>query len=173
MKSTIIWNGEELEMKWFPTKDISKLDKELITQVYGILFDEENKICIVAPSEKRGWRLPGGKPEKEDNDDWKETLIREADEEADIDLDKDSLTLLGYIKVTPLSKSSQVKTHYLLRTTGKITKVKRQTIDPAEGLINERLFVSPRDFSKYCPWGEIGNEVVRKAMKEMKVKEKD
>ena len=87
MKEKIIWAGEEYEMEWFDEKNFLHLSESKIKQVYGFLFDGGGKIVLVRPTKKRGWRLPGGGPEKEDRN-WKETLIREADEEADVEVDK-------------------------------------------------------------------------------------
>lgn len=163
MKDKLNWEGQEYLIEWFDSTDISKLDN--ITQIYGFLFDEKNKLCVVRPTEKRGWRLPGGKPEK--NETWKETLIREADEEADIVLDKNSLRIIGYIKNTPLSDNCEKGIHYALRVIGRITKIKKQTEDIAEGLINERKFISSEDFLSYCPWGKLGSVQIQKAIKDL------
>jgi ADP-ribose pyrophosphatase YjhB (NUDIX family) len=160
MKEKMIWLGQEYEMELFEFEDISNLDN--VHQIYGFLFDENGKLCIVRPTEDRGWRLPGGKPEKGEN--WKQTLIREADEEADIDLDEESLKIIGYIKVIPLNENSEKLEHYAIRTIGKITKIKDQTEDIAEGLINERKFISPEEFLKYCPWGNIGKRQLELAL---------
>ena len=92
MKDTVNWKGQIYEMEWLDEFDDSLLDK--LQQVYGFLFDDWGNICIVRPNEKRGWRLPGGGPEKEDKD-WRETIIREAMEEADIEINKNSLKVVG------------------------------------------------------------------------------
>lgn len=165
MKEKIIWAGQEYEMEWFDLTKISQLDN--ITQIYGFLFDKTRKLCIVRPTEKRGWRLPGGGIEK--GEDWKQALIREADEEADIELDKDSLKLIGYITVTPISKNCEKGVHYLLRAVGKIIKINKQTEDIAEGLINERKFVASKEFLKYCNWNEIGKVTLNKAVEIVKI----
>jgi 8-oxo-dGTP pyrophosphatase MutT (NUDIX family) len=159
MKEIMLWNNKKYQMEWFDNTDYSKLKN--ITQIYGVLFDKSGKICLVRPTIPRGWRFPGGKIEPGEN--CKQALIREADEEADIEID--NIVPLGYIKVTPLEKDTAEKVHCLLRATGRITKIKKQTLDPAEDLINERIFIDPKDFLKYCPWGKVGNAVVEKAMK--------
>lgn len=159
VKENVNWAGQEYQMEWFDSQDIS--DLKGITQVYGFLFDGKQRLCVVRPTEKRGWRLPGGGPEEDET--WQQTIVREADEEADIKLDERSLEIIGYIKVTPLSDNCEKGVHYLLRVMGKITKVKEQTEDVAEGLINERKFISPEDFLEYCPWGEIGKIQIQKA----------
>jgi len=155
MKEKIIWAGEEYEMEWFDEKNFLHLSESKIKQVYGFLFDGGGKIVLVRPTKKRGWRLPGGGPEKEDRN-WKETLIREADEEADVEVDKDSLVPVGYFKIIPLSENCEKGVHYALRVIGKITKINEQTEDLAEGFVNERIFIEPKDFLKYCPWKESG-----------------
>jgi len=155
MKEKVIWAGQEYEMEWFNANNFSHLNKSKIKQVYGFLFSKDNKIVLVRPTEKRGWRLPGGGPEKEDRD-WKDTIIREADEEADVKVDKNSLTPIGYFKIIPLSKNCKNKEHFALRVVGKITRINKQTEDLAEGLVNERVFIKPEDFLKYCPWKQSG-----------------
>lgn len=152
MKEIVKWKGERNEIEYFDSTEISLLNN--ITQIYGFLFDSKGKFCIVRPTEARGWRLPGGGIEE--GEDWKQALIREAEEEADVELDESSLKLTGYIKVTPLDKDSKKGVHYLLRAKGNITKVNDQTEDVAEGLINEREFIDSEKFLEYCPWGEIG-----------------
>ncbi len=157
MKEKTNWHDQEYELEEFDALDTSKLSP--ITQVYGFLFNND-KLCIVNP--KRSWRLPGGKPEKNEN--WKETIIREAEEEADIELDENSLKLIGYIKVIPISKNCEKGVHYLLRVVGRINKINEQTEDIAEGLINERKFIDTNRFLDYCKWGEIGKIQIKKAL---------
>jgi len=166
----VIWSGQEYGVEWFDIEDFSDLDKFKIKQVYGFLFDKNNKIVLVRPSKKRGWRLPGGGPEPEDKD-WKDTIVRETDEEADVEIDKNSLTPLGYFKIVSLSDNYENKEHFALRIIGKITKVNSQTEDTAEGLINERIFIKSEDFLKYCPWkesGKIQRDLAVKKMRELK-----
>ncbi len=157
MKEKTNWGGQEYELEWINSIETASKN---ITQIYGFLFTSDNKLCIVNP--KRSWRLPGGGIEK--GEDWKQALIREADEEADIELYEDSIKLIGQIKVTPLSKNCTKKEHYLLRAVGKIKNIKEQTIDIAEGIINERKFIAPEEFLKYCKWGKIGEVQLKKAL---------
>ena len=167
MKEKVIWAGQEYEMEWFDSDDFSLLDESQIKQIYGFLFDGGGKICLVRPTEKRGWRLPGGTPEPAKDKDWKDTIVREADEEADIEIDWNSLTPIGYFKITPLSDNCENKEHFALRVVGKITKVNSQTEDVAENLINERVFIKLGDFLEYCPWKESGKIQRDKAMEKL------
>ncbi len=165
MKDIVNWGGQTYEMVW-----LDKFDKSLLKnlqQVYGFLFTDDGKLCIVRPSEKRGWRLPGGGPEPEDKD-WKETIIREAKEEADILLDKESLRIVGIIKNKPMSENCEMDIGYALRVIGKITSINEQTQDVSDGLINERKFISPEEFLDYCPWKDFGKHQIDKALEHLK-----
>lgn len=158
MESQIIeFSNKRYKLDWHKNTDFNKLDN--IVQVYGYIFDDKGRLLIVNP--KTTWRLPGGHLEKEDKT-FEQTLIRESDEEADVDIEK--IVPLGYIKVTPLDKNTTEKIHYLLRYVAKLKKVKKQTIDIAEGVINDRKFINVKDFSKYCPWGKIGELMLSQAV---------
>jgi ADP-ribose pyrophosphatase YjhB (NUDIX family) len=161
MKDTVNWQGQIYEMEWLEQFDDSLLDR--LQQVYGFLFDDKGNICIVRPSKKRGWRLPGGGLEKEDKD-WKATIIREAIEEADIEIEKDSLKIIGLIKNTPISENCEREVGYALRVVGKISSINSQTEDIAEGLVNERKFIKPEEFLNYCHWGKFGEFQMNKVL---------
>jgi len=136
---------------WHPTKDFSKINK--INQVSGICFGKDGKIAIVYT---RDWCLPGGTPEARETPE--ETLMREVDEELNLDLQ--DMQPLGYQKIENLDNG---EIFCQLRYFAKIKMIKPQTIDPANGKINKRKFILPEDFSKYCPWGNVGEEVIRVA----------
>ena len=161
MKDNVNWRGQIYEMEWFDSFDEDILSN--LEQVYGFLFTKDGNLCIVRPTEKRGWRLPGGSPEPEDKN-WKETIIREAREEADISIERESLKIVGVIKITPKSKNCEKGHGYALRVVGKISSIDKQSEDIAEGLINERKFIKPEEFSKYCEWGRFGEHQVKKAL---------
>ena len=146
-------NTANFKATWYSTHDFSKINP--INQVYGVCFDKNGKIALVL---FKRWSLPGGTPEKRETPE--ETLIREVDEEASLDLQ--DIRPLGYQKIENLDNGD---IFYQLRYFAKVKKIKTQTIDPANGKINRREFVSPKDFSKYCSWGNVGEEVVRLAKK--------
>src|SRR4030042_3611442 len=140
-------------LEWFDSTDFEKIKN--VTQVYGYIFDNHKKLLIVNP--KSTWRLPGGSPEKEDKN-FENTLVREADEEADVEIK--NISPLGYIKVTPLSNKDKI--HYLLRYVAEVSKLNNQTEDIAIGGTNERKFIDSKDFSDYCDWGETGLIILNK-----------
>jgi 8-oxo-dGTP pyrophosphatase MutT (NUDIX family) len=161
-KEEIIWRGGRFLMEVFDDNDYSKLKN--ITQVYGFLFNEKDEIMILREGPDKEWQLPGGAPENYDKT-WKDTLIREAEEEVDVEIE--DIKPAGYIRSTALDKNSsqEAKVGIGLRTVAKITKIKPQTIDPASGVINERKFIPAKDFLKYFPWGDNGKAQLELAMR--------
>jgi len=155
------WRGYRFLMEVFDNNDYSKLKD--IQQVYGFLFNEKDEIVIFRKSPDSEWCLPGGTPEKCDKT-WKGTLIREAEEEVDVEIE--DIKPAGYIKSTALDNNLQkFRVGIMLRAVAKVTKVKPQTIDPATGILNERKFIRAKDFLKYCPWGANGKAQLELAMR--------
>jgi len=123
------------------------------------VFNEEGKILII--NTVGNWQLPGGKPESEES--WEEALIREVAEEADVEIK--NIIPVGYQIVSEIKEGSTLPQFIQLRYLATIEKLNEPTPDPATGKIPERKFINPSDFSKYCPWGNIGQYVVDKASK--------
>jgi len=158
MKFVVHWKGDAYDFEWFDDIDFESLDS--VKQAYGFVFDDEGKICLVnVHHTEDGWCLPGGGPEDYD-DNFEETLIREVDEEADLDI-KD-IKRFGYLKVT--SHKNPEIVHNCLRYIAKVVKVKEQTEDPCKGRIPFRRFVSVGEFNEAINWGESGAIQLRKAL---------
>jgi ADP-ribose pyrophosphatase YjhB (NUDIX family) len=122
---------------WHKAANFDHLDP--ITQVYGVCFNKDGDILI-----KKGlsgeWNIPGGSPEL--NEMPVQTLKRELGEETDVEIGK--CQMIGYFEVP---KDNSVI--YQLRYACIIKGINKQTVDPAERVINERKFVRPDDFFKY------------------------
>ena len=165
MKSEIDWHGQKYLMEWVNDIDFENLKN--VTQAYGFIFDENERICIV-DCNKGYWSLPGGGPEDYDES-FDNTLIREVDEEADLDIK--NIKRIGCFKITPLSDNCERKEiHYLLRYVAEVDKIKEQTIDPAENAIAMRKFIDPKDFLKFVKWDDNGMFQLEKALDILKNK---
>lgn len=157
-RSLFINDSETSYLTWHPQKDLSNLEN--VEQVYGICFEKDGRMLIVNTT--GNWCLPGGTPEKDES--FEETLKREVDEEADVEID--NLIPLGYNEIKRFNKDSSKKdVFYQLRYIAKIVKVKKQTPDPAYNKISKRRFINPKDFFKYCPWGRPAEEMIERAVK--------
>jgi len=168
-KSDVKWQGNTYNFEVFDDKDFSKFKD--VKQVSGFIFNDKDEMLIVKCGPNKDWCLPGGGPEKVDKT-WKDTLTRELEEEADVEVE--NIKPAGYVRVTTPDKNipGKRKLGIMLRASAKVTKVKPQTIDPCTGVINERKFVPIKDFLKYCPWGENGKAQLELARKAMGIKRK-
>jgi len=158
MKFEIDWHGQEYLMEWLDNTDFESLEN--VIQVYGFIFDENKRICVVDCS-KGYWSLPGGGPEDYDKD-FEDTLKREVDEEADLNIK--NIRRVGCFRVTPLGDNCSRDVHYILRYVAEVDKIKKQSIDPCNGKINERKFIEMDEFGDYIDW-ESGKFQLMKALK--------
>ena len=143
-------------LSWYETNNFSNMKN--VKQCYGICFDKKGKILIV--ENKGKWSLPGGTPEKGET--FEQTLLREVDEEADVDIV--NIKPLGYNKVEELKKGKK-SVFYQLRFIAKVSKIKKQTLDPATNNQFGRKFINPQDFLSYTHWGKTGEAMIKRALK--------
>ncbi|RLG12250.1 hypothetical protein DRN73_03235 [Candidatus Pacearchaeota archaeon] len=155
----IHYRGEIYDSEW---NDNDNFEEVKVHSVAGFLFDEKGRICLVRVNKSRGWTLVGGRIEEYDKTP-EDALKREAEEEADIELK--NIKRLGYWKTSPRKNPKEI--NYTGRFVAEIKKIKPQTIDPAENIICERIFISPKDFDKYTRWGDNGIFQIKKALKMM------
>ena len=156
IKQIIDYKGKEVELVWHDDTNFESLTN--ITQVYSFCFNDKGEILIIS-LDGRNWSLPGGSPEKEDSS-YEQTLIREVLEEGDCELGK--IIRLGYQNSVFIGKSDSE--HQQLRYVAKIKRIKKQSRDPAYGKILKRKFIKPEEFLNYCPWNEIGEHMIKKAV---------
>lgn len=156
MKFEIHYKGEIYDSEWFDNNDFEKVK---VHSVAGFIFDKKSKLCLVKVNDERGWTLVGGRIEKEDSSP-EDALIREAEEEVDIELK--NIKRLGYWKTSPRKNPKDIS--YTGRFVAEIKKIKPQTIDPAENVISDRIFIDPNDFDKYTNWGDNGEFQLKKAL---------
>lgn len=149
------------QMEWSSDTDFEKLKNVIGVQAF--IFDDSGKFCVMKLSCKKKWLIIGGHPEKQDKT-FEDTLIREADEEADLELK--NITPIGY--VASYKKENPESKEYSLRYVAKVKKIKEQTIDPAYNEIPQRKFISPSEFNKHCGWGKNGDFQLKKAMEKLK-----
>jgi 8-oxo-dGTP pyrophosphatase MutT (NUDIX family) len=159
----IEWKGRFYEVSIFDSQEFDKLEN--IQQVYGFVFNEEGNILLIKLPEGN-WCLPGGGPESFDEN-WKETLKREVLEEADVEIINIKPVCYLISKCEKEDKNN-AKQGIMLRAIAEVKEIKEQTSDPAHGKINERTFVSPKEFLKYCNWSENGKVQLKLALKKLK-----
>jgi len=156
IQETLESKGDKYILKWHDSVDFS--DLRPIKQVYGVCFNDSGEILIVNTTGK--WCLPGGTPEAGES--FEGTLIRETDEEGDVEIS--NIEPIGYQGVEHFRDEKLISIIYQLRFVAKITNVKGQSIDPAENKVPERKFIKPEEFLDYCPWGETGKAMIARAI---------
>lgn len=154
-------HGSIYDCNWVESNNFSNL-KGKIRSSMGFIFDNQNRLCIVNFPHKKYWSLPGGKVEESDQN-YLASLVREVDEEADLDIG--GIRKIGFIRA--ISRSNPKNVYYGLRFFARIEKIRSQTTDPAEGLIPERKFIAPDKFDDYFHWGKNGRSQLKAALREL------
>jgi ADP-ribose pyrophosphatase YjhB (NUDIX family) len=162
MKFEISHDNITYDTEWVESTDFEKVKMH---SVIGFIFDKSGKLCMIRINKKRGWTLVGGRVEEYDLTP-EDALIRETNEEADLDLK--NIKRIGYWKTT--NKNNPKEITYSARFVAEVKKVKPQTIDPAEGIIPERKFISPtfKEFNRHTYWGKNGEFQLKKALSLLK-----
>jgi 8-oxo-dGTP pyrophosphatase MutT (NUDIX family) len=156
LPKTIFVDGNNVTtLSWHKTNIFSNMKD--VRQCYGICFNNKGQILIV--NNKGKWFLPGGTPEKEET--FEQTLKREIDEEADVEIK--NIKPLGYNKIEEI-KNGKRSVFYQLRFTANVAKIKQQTPDPATNTQFKRKFINPKDFLAYTLWGRSGEQMISDAL---------
>lgn len=131
------------------------LEKDKCKQVYGVCFCGDEMV-IGYGGEKQDWGLIGGTIEEGET--FEETLKREIQEEANLELI--SCTPIGYQKVIDTRDGQWI---YQLRYACTARQYKEFVSDPA-GAITEIKFIDPKDYKQYFDWGKIGDKIISRAL---------
>lgn len=131
--------------EWFESKVPDHLE---IRQVYGFIFNSDGQILLLDDESK--FNLPGGRPENEES--MSETLIREAEEEAQVTIK--SINYLGYQLIADTEEFAQV------RLVCQLDEYFRSKADPSTGRIYSRLWVPPVHANNLLHWGESGDRQI-------------
>lgn len=148
-------------LTWITTD--SSANFKLITQVYGIIFNDKSEILICRSSETAKWQIPGGSPEE--GEILEQTLKRELLEEVDAKVK--NIKLLGFQQVD--QKENPFKhvgdKYYQARMYCELDELLTQTPDPATGETWERKFVPADKILEYLPWKIVGEAMFGDASK--------
>ncbi|MEK6932965.1 MAG: hypothetical protein AABW56_04200, partial [Nanoarchaeota archaeon] len=63
------------------------------------------------------------------------------------------------------TKNGKKSVFYQLRFIAKVSKIKKQTPDPATNNQFGRKFINPKDFISYIHWGITGEQMIKRALK--------
>ncbi|QQG43671.1 MAG: NUDIX hydrolase [Candidatus Daviesbacteria bacterium] len=123
-------------------------------QIYGVCF-MGNKIVIVRDGKTNTWMLPGGKPEEGEN--FEQALKREIQEESNMEILSWGPVGFQHCTNSAGKEYNQLRVWCIVRPYGEFIS------DPG-GNTAEIKLVDPKDYKNYFNWGEIGDEIVRRAV---------
>ncbi|WP_301177854.1 NUDIX domain-containing protein [Actinomadura geliboluensis] len=124
-----------------------------VRQVHGWLVDEKGRFLVQDRFHERRFLLAGGRCELSDAD-WASTLIREAIEESQVVVDRDSVRYLGHQVVT--GDPAQPCPYGQVRLFGVIAELTPSAPDPDSGHVYGRLLTSFQRAVSLLEWGEPG-----------------
>lgn len=148
-----------MKLKWFEEEVPANLKT---TQVYAVVFNKKGKILLKV-GDKKGRKvcsLAGGTPENFDKDRIA-TLRREYIEEVNTTL-ADPIYYLGYQLV---DEENGKPPYAQVRMTAMIKNIGEKLPDPDNGLTYDRILVEPEKAIELLNWGDIGEAIIRKAVK--------
>lgn len=161
-KLKIIYRGGKMSSVIYKWHEGAVSDDMKITQVSGILWNDDNKVLIYKENENF-YRIPGGKPEKGES--IEQTLIRESLEEVNVWIN--DIEYIGYQEVI---EDNGIPPYAQVRMIAKISKIGENIPDPDNGQTYERLLISLDDLNKYLKWQDVGDQMVEVASKHIKEK---
>ncbi len=162
IEETWYYEGLEVHSVWIPSQDWKVFNP--VTQARGVCFTPEGKILLI--QEHKNWTIPGGSTESGETPE--DTLRREVDEEATLELGECRLIGASQTLVPKSPKLIERKLFYQLRYVAIIKEMKEPTPDPCTGRIYSQKLIEPEEFNQYVQWGEIGKEMFRLAYEAFK-----
>lgn len=124
-----------------------------VRQVHGWLADATGRVLVQDRVHEDRFLLAGGKSDMADPD-WAHTLIREAEEESQVTMARDSIVYLGHQLVTG---DPQVSGPYgQVRLFGVIEAFGAPACDPDSGHMYRRLMTSIPRAAELLAWGLAG-----------------
>lgn len=142
------------QFKYWDVDSFDDLELEKIRQVYAVCF-YQGKIYIVLNGALNKWGLVGGT--REQGETVEETLIREVKEESNTKVL--SWKPIGVQQVIEEDGS----TYYQLRVMCVVEPMGDFLADPA-GSVTEIKLINPKEYRNYFDWGEIGENIIPRAI---------
>lgn len=155
IKSQYIYNGQTYSAHWVENDPMLNLvGGNVLHGVHAFCF-YKNKVVIVYDAKKKRWTPPGGAIESGET--YQQAVIREVQEESNMKVLHQEY--IGYQDVTDESGRPvrQVRSFCIVEPYAEFVS------DP-DGDITEIKLIAPEDFKQYVDWGNIGDEIMKRAL---------
>lgn len=158
--NTVDWEGRTVTLTWI--KSDSLTDFAPITQVYGICFDEKDRI-LVCRKPGESWQIPGGTPEQ--NESLEDTLRREFLEEVNVGIRNPKPLGVQQVDYPDNPNKRSGDRFYQARYICELGELLSRKPDPASGVVRARRFVPSAEITKYVDWGDTGAAMFKDAIR--------
>jgi ADP-ribose pyrophosphatase YjhB (NUDIX family) len=151
-------NGAEYIVEYFDADSFETLSREMCKQAYGFAFHDDKFLIVNNILKPESYTPVGGSIEigEHPND----ALIREIKEESNMEVIE--FKPIGYQIVTNTNKKE--KPYYQLRYFCIVKPYGPFVSDPA-GKVTEVIECDPLNYKQYFDWGEIGDRIMKRAIK--------
>jgi hypothetical protein len=151
IKENFTFLGRDLAIEYTDADSFDDLPYEKCQQVYGVCFCN-GKLVIGFGGRKNNWGLIGGTVEPGEK--FEETLIREIQEESNMQVTKCWPIGFQYVINDDI---------YQLRYACIVKPLGKFVVDPAGG-VKEIKLIDPNDYKKYFDWGKTGDRIITRAL---------
>lgn len=161
--SEITWGGDKHVLEYLDLDSFENIPYGECKQVYGVCFVDDKMVIVYGGdgNDVKGWGLVGGHIKKGET--FVKTLSREVWEETNMEVIY--CQPIGVQKVI----SSDGKVIYQLRYMALVKPIGKFKKDPAESVSKIKI-INPGEYKKYIDWGEIGDRIIKRAIKLKKQK---
>jgi 8-oxo-dGTP pyrophosphatase MutT (NUDIX family) len=160
LKTKNYWDGVLYKFEIYLSSDFSKLSR--VSQAYGAVLDEENRLLVVSQDGK-DWGLPGGTVETGES--LIDALIREAYEEAAVVVSPKTVKPFFhqkvYCKVGDRWKLTDIQARFVCRKERQDKFIK----DPDNGKVKYQRFVDIDILDQFLKWGETTKFIQKEVLK--------
>jgi len=149
--------GKCLRFDIFLSDDFSGLQN--VSQVYGIILNQNTKMMRIVQLKSGAWTLPGGSIENGET--FVDTLNREIKEETNLDLIQSTIKPLFFQNAYSKNERgeyeySETQVRYLA-----IAKVDKEfESDPDDGDVVANRWIEIKDLEEYINWGETTKMII-------------
>lgn len=142
---------------YYDLDSVDEIKDKKIDGVHAYCFYKDKLVLVYA--EKKGYWTPAGGG-VENNESVEEAVIREVKEETNMKVLKQKI--IGYQEVFEIDR-----VHVQTRSVCIVEPYGPFVSDP-DGDITEIKLINPKDYKKYFDWGEVGDYIMKRALKLLK-----
>lgn len=152
-------SGQIIEKRYREDDPLNDLEGKILQAVHAFCF-YKGKLVIIYSESKKTWSVPGGGIELGES--IEAAVAREVREESNMKVLHQEL--IGYQDMyEPDRTVRQTRSFCIVEPFGDFVS------DPDEGEVTEMKLIDPKDYKQYFDWGEIGEHIVKEAVRRLEL----